>query len=203
MRRWFTVLSFAALFAPAWAAAQDLPAGVRGEMIRSMLDAGGKIQELADAIPDKKYTYKPGKDVRSTGQVLLHVVQGNYMYAKFSGAPPPMSTDELTKLDSQTMEPARIRQMLKDSYDWAARAIRDVPDSELDTQVDYFGVKITKRAMMLVLMSHSHEHLGQLIAYARANNIVPPWTAREQAALKKKSDEKKSDEKKAAEKTGK
>lgn len=198
MRKWFTVLSLVTLLVPALAAAQDLPAGIRGEMISSMKDAGGKIQELATAIPDGKYTWKPSKDVRSTGQVFLHVVQANYMLPGFFGVQPAMGKDELMKLDSQTMEPARIRQMLKESYDWAAKAIADTPDSELETQTDFFGMKLTKRAMMLVLTSHSHEHLGQLIAYARANNIVPPWTAREQATQKKKAETKK-----AAEKSGK
>jgi hypothetical protein len=54
---------------------------------------------------------------------------------------------------------------------------------------------MSKRGAMLLLTSHSHEHLGQSIAYARANNITPPWTAREQAAQKKKAEEKKSAEK--------
>ena len=202
MRRCFVTLSLAALLVPACAAAQALPAGIRGELIASMLDAGGKIQELATAIPDGKYTWKPSKDVRSTGQVFLHVVQGNYLYASFSSTQPPMSKDELIKLDSQTMEPAKIRRMLKESYEWAAKAIADTPDSELDTQTAYFGAKITKRAMMLVLTSHSHEHLGQLIAYARSNNVLPPWTARELAEQKKKDEAKKAEGKKS-EKSGK
>lgn len=203
MRRCFVTLSLAALLAPACAAAQGQPTGIRGELIASMLDAGGKIQELATAIPDGKYTWKPSKDVRSTGQVFLHVVQGNYLYASFSSDAPPMSKDELIKLDSQTMEPAKIRRMLKESYEWAARAIADTPDSVLDAQTAYFGAKISKRAMMLVLASHSHEHLGQLIAYARSNNVMPPWTARELAEQKRKNEAKKAEEKKAAEKSGK
>jgi uncharacterized damage-inducible protein DinB len=198
MSRWFTALSLAALLVPAWAAAQDLPAGIRGEVIASMKDAGGKVEELATAIPDGKYTWKPSKDVRSTGQVFLHVAQLNYLVPSFMGIQPPMGKDELIKLDSQTMEPAKIRQMLRDSYAWAEKAIIDTPDSDLETQVEFFGMKWTKRSAMLLLMSHSHEHLGQLIAYARANNVVPPWTAREQAELKKKTEAKK-----AAEKTGK
>jgi len=193
MRKWFVFLSLAALLAPARTGAQDLPAGIRGELIASMLDAGSKIEELATAIPDNKYTWKPNKDVRSTGQVFLHVVQGNYLYSSFYGVKPDIDRNQLIKLDSQTMEPARIRQMLKESYAWASKAITDTPDSDLDTQMDYFGQKITKRAMMLVLMSHSHEHLGQLIAYARANNIVPPWTARELDARKKKDEAKKGE----------
>jgi len=198
MRRWFAAAAVAALLVPAIACAQDMPTGIRGEMIASMKDAGGKIQELSTAIPDGKYTWKPSKDVRSTGQVFLHVVQANYLIPSFFGVTPTMPMDEVKKLDTQTMEPAKIRQMLKESYAWAEKAITDTPDSDLEAQVTFFGMTMTKRAAMLLLTSHSHEHLGQAIAYARSNNITPPWTAREKAEQKKKDDAKK-----AAEKTGK
>ena len=198
MRKCLLFLALAALLVPAWASAQDMPAGIRGEMIASMKDAGGKIEELSAAIPDGKYTWKPSKDVRSAGQVFLHVVQANYMIPGFFGAQSSMSKEELMKLDQQTMEPAKIRQMLKDSYAFAEKSISDTPDSDLETQVTFFGMSMSKRAAMLLLTSHSHEHLGQAIAYARSNNITPPWTAREQAEQKKKADAKK-----AAEKTGK
>src|SRR5258706_9015763 len=188
------MFAFVSLLTPALAFAQDAPQGIRGEIIHSMLDAGGKIQELAGAIPDGKYTWKPNKDVRSTGQVFLHVVAMNYMVPSLIGVKPPMGLDELMKLDSQTMEPAKIRQMLKDSYAWSVNAVSDTPDSELEIPIDFFGQKMTKRGGMMALASHSHEHLGQLIAYARSNNITPPWTARELAEKKKK----KADEKKAA-----
>ncbi len=194
MRKLFTALALCSLLAPATAFADDAPAGapagVRGEILANMMDAGGKLQELAVAFPDGKFTWKPSKEVRSTGQVFLHVVAANYMMPSLFGTPPPMTMDELMKLDTQTMEPAKIRQMLKDSYANASKAIVDLPDSELDTQVEFFGMKMSKRATLMVLASHSHEHLGQAIAYARSNGIVPPWTAREQAAMKAKHAEK-------------
>jgi uncharacterized damage-inducible protein DinB len=56
--------------------------------------------------------------------------------------------------------------------------------------VELFGMKMSKRATLILLASHSHEHLGQSIAYARSNGIVPPWTARELAAKKAKAAEK-------------
>jgi uncharacterized damage-inducible protein DinB len=176
LRKQLALFAFISLLMPALAIAQNAPPGIRGEIIHSMLDAGGKIQELAAAIPDGKYTWKPSKDVRSTGQVLLHVVASNYMLPSLFGVKSPMSADEMQKLDTQTMEPAKIRQMLKDSYEWATQAVADTPDSTLDTPIDFFGQKMTRRGGMLVLASHSHEHLGQLIAYARTNHIVPPWS---------------------------
>ncbi len=193
MRRMLMTVALLALLAPARVWAADAPAGLRGEILANMMDAGGKIQELAAAVPDGKYNWKPSKDVRSAGQVFLHVVAANYLFPSMLGKPAPMSMDELMKLDSQTMEPAKVRQMLKDSYTWASTAITEMPDSELDAEMDFFGHKMTKRAGLLLLCTHSHEHLGQSIAYARANNITPPWTAREQDAQKKKmAEEKKS-----------
>ena len=189
MRKLLAVLALCSLLAPAAALAQDAPTGVRGEILASMMDAGGKIQELAGAVPDAKYNWKPGKDVRSVGQVYLHVVAANYLIPSLFGAQPPMSMEELMKLDTQTMEPAKIRQMLKESYESAGKAISAMPDSDLETQVELFGMKMSKRATMILLASHSHEHLGQSIAYARSNGIVPPWTARELAAQKAKAAE--------------
>ena len=192
MRKLFALLALVACLAPAAAMAQDAPAGVRGEILMNMMDAGNKLEELAGAVPDGKYTWKPNKDVRSMGQVFLHVVAANYMFPVMLGMKGPLSMEEVMKLDSQTMEPSKIRQMLKDSYAFASKGIMETPDSELDTQVEFFGNKMTKRALLLILASHSHEHLGQAIAYARSNSITPPWTAREQAKHKKMTDEKKS-----------
>ena len=189
MRRIMMSFALLALLAPALAWAGDAPTGLRGEILSNMMDAGGKIQELAAAVPDGKYNWKPNKDVRSVGQVFLHVTAANYLFPSMLGKPAPMSMEELMKLDSQTMEPAKVRQMLKDSYTWASTAITEMPDSELEAEMDFFGHKMTKRAGLLLLCTHSHEHLGQSIAYARANNITPPWTAREQEAQKKKTAE--------------
>jgi uncharacterized damage-inducible protein DinB len=168
------------------------PAGIRGEIIKNMMDAGDKIIELAGAVPASKWAWRPGKGVRSVGEVYLHVAQGNYFLCTFLGAKPPMPMEELGKLGDTPQTPARTAQMLKDSYAFAAKVIAEVPDTEMAASVDFFGQKMSKEAMMLTIASHSHEHLGQSIAYARMNGVVPPWTAREQAAAaaKKAAEEK-------------
>jgi uncharacterized damage-inducible protein DinB len=178
MRRLLVSFALAALLAPVTARAADAPTGLRGEMIANMMDAGSKIQELAGAVPDGKFNWKPSKGVRSAGQVFQHVIASNYMLPQMMGKAAPIPMDELMKMDSQTMEPAKVRQMLKESYEFATATIAGLSDADLEGEMDFFGQKITKRAGLLLLVSHSHEHLGQSIAYARANNITPPWTAR-------------------------
>lgn len=187
------VLALAAVAAPHAVRADDAVPGVRGEIIGSMMDAGVKIEELAAAMPDKKYSWRPGKGVRSVSEVYMHVVQANYAIPAFMGAKPPMSMQEIGALDKTPADKAKVAQMLTDSYAFAKQAIAGTPDTDLDAEVTLFGnYKMSKRAAMFLVAAHSHEHLGQSIAYARMNNITPPWTAREMAeAAKKKAEAKK------------
>ncbi|MBA3351282.1 MAG: hypothetical protein H0U23_02440 [Blastocatellia bacterium] len=48
------------------------------------------------------------------------------------------------------------------------------------------GNPILRRNVLITALNHMHEHLGQSIACARMNNVVPPWTAAEQAGAKAK-----------------
>jgi uncharacterized damage-inducible protein DinB len=55
-----------------------------------------------------------------------------------------------------------------------------VPDTDLDKTVQWFDKSmISERAIMFFLASHNHEHLGQMIAYARSNGVTPPWSVKE------------------------
>ncbi len=187
------VLALLSLAAPRAARSDDaMPAGVRGDIMGSMMMAAKEVEELAAAMPENKYDWRPGKGVRSVGEVYLHICQANYLIPSILGATPPMSKDDIMKMGDMKADKAKIGQMLQDSYAFASKAIGEIQDSDLDTQVEFFGQKMPKRALMMVLASHSHEHLGQSIAYARMNGVVPPWTARQQEAARKKAAEKKS-----------
>jgi uncharacterized damage-inducible protein DinB len=188
MKRTIGCLAMLAVLAimPRVARSDDAVPGIRGEFIGSMKDAGGKIEQLAAAMPEKKYTWRPGKGVRSVGEVYLHVCQANYLIPMLIGVTPPVSKDELMKMDTTPQTKAKTQQMLKDSYAFATKVITETTDADLDTPVTLFGMKMTKRAAIMIVVSHSHEHLGQSIAYARANGVVPPWTAAQQAEAAKK-----------------
>lgn len=63
-----------------------------------------------------------------------------------------------------------------------------MPDADVEKQVDWFGAKNTYRGILLFILRHNAEHLGQAIAYARINGVVPPWTAEQQTQQKKQAD---------------
>ena len=193
--RWMSAAALATtvIVSAAPSRAQDV-SPERQAMIASISDAGGKLIELATAMPEKKYAWRPAKGVRSVGEVYRHVIAANYGLPMFAGvalpADSPVTKENFGKFDTMTADKATTIAQLKTSLDWAKQAIAQMPDAELDTPIDLFGMKSTKRGALVILVNHEHEHLGQSIAYARTNAITPPWTAREQAQAKGAADAK-------------
>ncbi|HEU5251371.1 MAG TPA: hypothetical protein VFW15_15410, partial [Thermoanaerobaculia bacterium] len=75
---------------------------------------------------------------------------------------------------------------LKTSFVHARRAVESVPDADLDKSVKFFGTDKTERQMLILILNHAHEHLGQSIAYARVNGVAPPWSEGAPPAPEKK-----------------
>jgi uncharacterized damage-inducible protein DinB len=81
-----------------------------------------------------------------------------------------------TKWDSKTKDKAEIKKILVASFAHVHAAIGALPDADLDKVVNFFGHDMTTRAVLIILYGHVNEHLGQSVAYARANKITPPWS---------------------------
>lgn len=153
--------------------AQAAPSGLRGDMIAQLDDAAGKIQQLAEAIPQDKYSWRPGAGVRSVSEAFMHVAGGNYYLLTFAGVTAPAGTSE--NMDAIT-DRAQVLDQLKRSFAHARAAIAAASDADLDKATEMFGRKTTYRNVFLTEVTHAHEHLGQLIGYARMNGITPPWS---------------------------
>jgi uncharacterized damage-inducible protein DinB len=149
--------------------------GYRSEVLAEVLIQQDKFARLAKAIPAEKYSWRPAPEVRSLAEVFLHVSAANYNLYKLVGTPPP-TTVELKGLEKSTTDKAKIIATLKDSFAHAEKAITAMPDADLDKSLDWFGGKNTQRGILLFILRHTAEHLGQSIAYARLVGIVPPWT---------------------------
>jgi len=165
-----------------WSAgAPAAPAGIRGDLLASVGQAEDKLMQLADLFPEGKYGWSPDKGVRTVGEVFMHVAAVNYGIPSFMGVKPPAGFDMDAYEHSQTKK-ADIVKSMKDSFAHMKAALEAASDADMDKPVEMFGMKSTERGAYLILCSHAHEHLGQLIAYARSNKLVPPWTAKENEA---------------------
>jgi uncharacterized damage-inducible protein DinB len=149
--------------------------GFRSEVMAEVMVQEDKFTRLAEAIPADKYNWRPAADVRSFAEVFLHVSAANYNLYKLVGTPPPTGVD-VKNLEKSTTEKAKVVAALKDSFAHAKQAIKAMPDADLEKSMDWFGGKNTERGVLLFIVRHAAEHLGQSIAYARMAGVVPPWT---------------------------
>jgi uncharacterized damage-inducible protein DinB len=155
-------------------AAPAAPPGVRGEILAQFDDAATKLLQLAEAIPQEQYAWRPGAGVRSVSQVLMHVSGGNYFVLGMAGVPAPAGLPQ--DAENTVTDKTQVLEQLRRSCEHVRAAIRGMPDADLDRPATLFGQPSTKRNVLLVTATHAHEHLGQLIAYARSNGVVPPWS---------------------------
>jgi uncharacterized damage-inducible protein DinB len=146
--------------------------GVRADMLAQLDDAAGKLEQLAGAIPEDKLSWRPAPGVRSVGEVIMHVTGGNYYLLTFAGVKPPADAPQGENAATR----AEAIAQLKRSFDFARNAIRTMSDADLDKPTTMFGQQTTYRNVLFTTVTHAHEHLGQLIAYARSNGVTPPWS---------------------------
>ena len=149
--------------------------GYRSEVMAEVMVQEDKLTRLAEAIPADKFSWRPTPDVRSFAEVFLHISAANYNLYKLVGTPPPAGLD-VVNLGKSTTDKAKVIATLKDSYAHAETAIRAMSDADLEKSMDWFGGKITERGILLFIVRHAAEHLGQSITYARMIGVVPPWT---------------------------
>jgi uncharacterized damage-inducible protein DinB len=149
--------------------------GYRSEVLSEVIVQEDKFTRLAEAVPAEKYSWRPAPDVRSFAEVFLHVSAANYNLYKLVGTPPPAGVD-VKSLEKSTTDKTKVVATLKDSYTHAKGAIKAMPDADLEKSMDWFGGKNTQRGILLFIVRHGAEHLGQSIAYARFIGVVPPWT---------------------------
>jgi uncharacterized damage-inducible protein DinB len=157
---------------------------------QSLLDLDAmhkKYVDLATAIPQEKYAWRPAEGVRSIGEVFLHVSNANYNIPSLMGTPVPTGFDPKT-FEKSTTDKAQIIDQLNKSFDSAHAAIEKMTNADFNKPLPKLGPDANYGDVVYLLVTHAHEHLGQSIAYARVNGIVPPWTA---AAAAKKGDDSK------------
>ena len=145
------------------------------ESAGSLTSVSGQVMMLAQAIPGDKYSYTPQAGVRSVAEVCAHIISANYFFASKLGATIPADVKmETLEKDLKTKE--AIAKEMKRSYDLMINAIKNTSDAALPTKVEFpFPGEFTSMTAILISLAHSNEHLGQLIAYSRMNNITPPW----------------------------
>ncbi len=187
MRRFISAVALPLTFAvvgsvaasPSALVAQGLMADVHSEVSAVQK----KLIDLATAIPESAYGWRPSAGVRTVGEVFKHVATDNYLIPIMTGTPAPAATG-ISGTDMKTVEAYEKRAMTKAqviaeltaSFNHLHGALRTTTDANLSEKIKFFGQDMSRQKVALMTLTHLHEHLGQSIAYARSNNVVPPWS---------------------------
>lgn len=149
---------------------------LKAQALADLADLQQKLVSLAKAVPADKYNWRPMDGVRSFGEVFLHVAGTNFSLTSAIGAP-PIPGFKANGYDKSPMDKAQIVEKLNQSFDYTRDAIKKMSNADFKKPMKRFGPDADAGDIVYLITTHTHEHLGQSIAYARMNGIVPPWSA--------------------------
>ena len=139
----------------------------------------GKFVGLANAFSAEQWEYVPMEGVRSTKDVFALMIAETHMFPVGWGFDPPAGAaagfgPEMQRVSA--LSRAQILAQLGPSFDHMIGIVRGMNEAKRMESSTYFGRQMPVHANIATAMADMHEHLGQLIAYARANRVVPPWS---------------------------
>lgn len=171
--------------APRPAAAQQDAASTeaRKAYLGQLEEMQGKFLQLAEAIPANKYSWRPAPGVRSVGEAFMHVATEYYLMPPmaFHATPSPTlapGAGAFGKLEKEATK-EKVIQALKEGHAYTTQAINGISADSLGGMRTMFGHEFSGTQRWFLMSGDLHEHLGQLIAYARMNGIKPPWSKAE------------------------
>jgi hypothetical protein len=183
--RIFGALFVFALAAPTALRAQYAPdrataLEVRKEFLADLDSLHSKFTALAEAFPADKYSWRPAPGVRSVGEVFMHVASEFYFYTpiSFGAAPSPVvegSKAGFEKFEKMSSKPEVLKH-LREGHAYARQAVTALSEEKITGLHKIFGRDHHLIEMAFGMTDDLHEHLGQLIAYARMNGVKPPWS---------------------------
>jgi uncharacterized damage-inducible protein DinB len=184
-------------FAQAPAASTDKTAPSYDMKAQALLDLdtqNKKFISLAEALPQDKFNWRPSPDARSFAEVFLHVAGERYDILALGGATIPVGFDSKI-YEKSTTDKAKIVTELKKTGDFMQATIGSMSNADFARPIPKLGPEANAGDVVYILVADAHEHMGQLVAYARANDIVPPWTIAAQKAAKEAAEKKAADKK--------
>ena len=178
-----TLLAAVITLAPARSFAQDTvtketAAAVKAAFLSDLDTLQTKFVGLAEAFPQEKYTWRPMDGVRSVSEVLMLAAFEGYAFIpnSFGGKPADLgSREEAGKLRTLS-DKAQVIDHLKKGFAHAKAQLTAIDPATLTAKRKVVGQDMLVTDIAIRIGGDLHEHLGQMIAYARQNQIVPPWS---------------------------
>jgi len=159
--------------APGGAAAQQNDSG------RATVESLGNLHTLtvtnlvktAEMLDNEMYAYRPTAEVRTSGQILAHVADAQYMFCSTAAAEDNPSE---TSVEQSAASKEEIVAALKGAAEYCTGIYAEMTDEQGAEMRSLFGRQMTAAAILAFNSVHNYEHYGNLVTYMRINGLVPP-----------------------------
>jgi hypothetical protein len=138
-----------------------------------------KFVGLAGECSEAQYDWRPMEGVRSVRDVLALIVAECHQFPAAWGHEAPSNAAAGFGPEMQRASALSKADMVREiglAFDHLIGSVASLDEAERHADSQYFGRPMQVEANVLIAMADMHEHLGQLIAYARTNQVVPPWS---------------------------
>jgi DinB family protein len=185
MRRLSLGLLALAIVAPGALSAQmeghensSLPT-MQDDQIEDYRTMGEKFVALAGAFSEEQYDWRPMEGVRSVRDVLALAIGEFYLFPRLWGTAAPEGIpggfgEAMAQFQALT-KAEMIDELTKSSAHFIA-SLESLSHEDQMSEASFFGTAVTVAGAISRASGDMHEHLGQSIAYARTNHVVPPWS---------------------------
>jgi uncharacterized damage-inducible protein DinB len=126
-------------------------------------------------MPEEKYNFKATSESMSFAENLMHIAWAMDWHSQsLLGGREARDWDTDTELKVDTKSKEEMIAVVNNTFDETMAFIKQFEVNRLDEELDYFGLKRTKRQILLVLADHITHHRGQMLVYMRLNGLKPP-----------------------------
>jgi hypothetical protein len=183
MKLIFKLVAAAALSGLCLFAADSGQASLAQAQDKMLSSVEQEVVSLAEAMPADKYGFKPTQgtfsDVRTFGQQMSHLATALYLYSSgMLGEKPPVERGKDENGPDSLNGKDAIVKYLKDAFAYAHKATATLTQQNFMETLTMPWGKITRGLLAEQSISHSFDHYGQAVVYARMNGIVPPASRR-------------------------
>src|SRR3954451_10976516 len=167
MKKWFLLAAMPLVIFQLQAQSSD-PLSAGAKSLYTM--AKNNVLKSAEEMPESGYSFKPTDSVRTFGQLVGHVADGQYEFCSSvvgdDTKAPEVEKSKTTKAD--------LMEGLKTAFAYCDKAYNGLTDAQAASSVKFFGRDMAKLTVLNFNTAHTDEHYGNMVTYLRMKGLVPP-----------------------------
>jgi uncharacterized damage-inducible protein DinB len=128
---------------------------------------------VAKAMPEENYGFKPEEDAMSFGGQLLHIVDNiSFLTRLISGE----SKTFYDRTKAEELNKDEIIEILENANDYVGSLISEISTVDLNSTIEFRKLEMSKENIFYLLRDHQVHHRGQCIVYLRMAGVkAPPY----------------------------